>query len=139
MKPKKSAKVFARLRRRIAQVAWWAALRTGINVHLCWEVQVDEAGLYHITPVNSYRSKRWLVSRLTTALINLGNRIDPDHEDMDHVLSPACWCSPEHRCSCPECNADDPDCYRCQGDGTISVVSTEWFPGDYVCHNGRVD
>lgn len=38
-----------------------------------------------------------------------------------------CWCGPELYRPCLECVEEDPDCWRCDGEGRLRVP-----PGEYV-------
>jgi hypothetical protein len=57
-------------------------------------------------------------------------------EDREHVTSGAggasggCWCGPDLYRLCTACDGDDPDCWRCGGEGIVPVAVI--VPGDRV-------
>ena len=36
-----------------------------------------------------------------------------------------CWCGPEVVQGCPECERDNPDCWRCSGRGCVAVYDED--------------
>jgi hypothetical protein len=52
-------------------------------------------------------------------------------EVREHVTSgDVCWCGPDLYRLCTACDGDDPDCWRCGGEGIVPVAAI--VPGDRV-------
>jgi hypothetical protein len=45
--------------------------------------------------------------------------------------SPDCWCRPSVLQICPECNDDLPECWRCDGNGTIPCDNPAHYDGPH--------